>query len=105
MKKLIKAFETPSESICENVTLRGVRDTVEKLIATYGEDAEWHLDCGYCNISEQISYTREETDKEYRQRLKDEERARTIKEKVESKREEQELKEYKRLHKKYGEKK
>lgn len=87
------------------MTLRLLRSRVDELIEKYGDDAVLHVDSGYNNISEHISFVREETDKEYQQRLKDEERDRVAKEKANAKREQQELKEYKRLHKKYGEKK
>lgn len=105
MKQIIVAYERPSQEICQNTTLAGVRDTVLALIEQYGEDAGWDLDSGYSNTSEQITFKREETDREYQERLKYEERARKAKVKDDTKKVERELKEYKRLHKKYGEKK
>lgn len=45
-----------------------------RVIQKYGTDADIDFDSGYNNISEEISYWREETDKEYQARLKDEAR-------------------------------
>ncbi|MNE54900.1 hypothetical protein D3C80_1497150 [compost metagenome] len=64
-----------------------------------------HIDTGHENVFEYVSYLREETDAECKKRLKDEEAERVAAAKRAAHAEEQERKEYKRLHKKYGEKK
>ena len=105
-KQRVVAYDyTPITSLCSSGTLGYLQQELNKLIEKYGEDAVMHVDPGRDNISEYVSYLREETEAECRKRLKDEEAERVAEAKRAKHKEEQERKEYKRLHKKYGDKK
>lgn len=105
-KQRIVAYDyNPITSLVTSGTLRYLQQELDKLIEKYGEDAVMHVIPGHDNIDEYVSFLREETDAEQKKRLKDEEAARVAEAKRAANKEEQERKEYKRLHKKYGEKK
>lgn len=104
-QRIVDYDHAPIASVCTSGTLRYLQQELDKLIEKYGEDAVMHVDTGYDNISEYVSFLREETDAECKKRLKNEEAARVAAAKRAEQLEKNELKEYKRLHKKYGEKK
>lgn len=101
-KKIISVSESAREQITDYCSLNSVLECVERLIDKYGEGARVDFDSGYNNISEMITYEREETDREYQNRLKKEEHDKTKSDKAKVKKEADERKEYERLKKKYG---
>ena len=78
MKKKIKEleWEWSRDCITEESTLKDVLGCVNRLIQEYGEDAKIEFNSGYENISETIGkyVERDETDAEYKARVKREER-------------------------------
>lgn len=103
-KQRIVAYDhNPITSLCTSGALRYLQQELDKLIETYGEDAVMHI-IPHDDIDEYVSYLREETEAECKKRLKDEEAARVAEAKRAAHKEEQERKEYNRLHKKYGSK-
>lgn len=79
-------------------SLNGIKLALEELIDTYGENAELIIDSGYSNIDVKVRFTREENDKEYQKRLKNEAREKDLRVTKEDK----ERKEYERLKKKFS---
>lgn len=100
-KKMIKIEDLFESNITGWSSLKYVKDEVERLINLFGENALVDFDSGYNNISETISYLREETDSEYAKRLKDEERQSKSKVKKKEESEQRERKEFERLKKKF----
>lgn len=99
MKKMVEDTKYADDLVYSS-TLFEMRDEILKLIELYG-DADLDIHSGYSNVTVRILTQREETDKEYQQRLKKE-----AKEKQESlaKKERQQAKEreqYERLKKKF----
>lgn len=104
MKKQVVTYDrNPITSLCVSGTLRYLQGELNKLIEKYGEEAVLHVNSGYTNIDEEISFLREETDEEYQERLAYEEQQKQERETAAAKRERYERAEYERLHKKYGE--
>ena len=101
-KKLVTVAESAREQITEYNSLKSIRDAVNRLIRQYGEAATVYFDSGYNNISETITYNREETDEEYQKRLKDETRESEQIKMKKDRQEDKERKEYERLKAKYG---
>ena len=101
-KKTITVSESAREQLTDYSSLKSVRDAVNRLIREYGEGAGIEFDSGYNNISELITYTREETDQEYQKRLKDEARQRSEAQTKKERQDEKDRKEYERLKAKFG---
>ncbi len=101
-KKMVK--DSHHCFISDQCTLADIKTEVERLITTYGENSTVDFDSGYNSIDETITFEREETDKEYQKRLKDEARERDNRETLQLAKEAKERKEYERLAKKYGDK-
>jgi len=98
-KKKVK--DSLPSSISDCFTLGDIRAEVDKMIAQYGESATIEFDSGYSSLDERVYFEREETDKEYQKRLKDEVREKDNKETLKMAREAKEYKEYLRLQAKY----
>ena len=84
--------------------LTWLREYVENLIEKYGESA--YVKIEYVNEENAdyvVKYEREETEKEYTKRLKEEEKTKAAQLLQQQKKEEKERKEFKRLKKKFGE--
>jgi len=96
MKKQItyKRTISPSIEITECSTYGEIVQVAQELCKLYGEDALIQFNSGHMNITELVTFdcVREESDKEYSQRLK-----------REAKREERDKVEFERLKKKFGE--
>lgn len=95
-KKLIYKEVNLYKGITDLETLEEIKRKVEELIEEYGEKAELFFDSDSI-ISETLAYSREETDKEYEKRLKDEQKEKNKKRLEIAKKEEKERREYERL--------
>jgi len=85
--------------------LSTLRAEIDTLICDYGEDAFLDMDAGYENISFEVTYQAEETDKEYEARVKYEKKTREQNKKAKAAREKKELVLYEQLRAKYENKK
>lgn len=101
-KKSIRIEDNHEANITGWSSLKYVKLEIDRLIDIFGEDAEIDFDAGYNNISESIWFNREETDKEYQQRLKEEEKQSKVSVKKKEETEKRERKEFERLKKKFG---
>lgn len=91
MKKMINYSESVGDQITDQRMLGDVLRVVMNLIEKYGPETQIEFDSGYNNIDERLLLSREETDKEYEERIK-----------KENKIVEKERREYERLKKKFG---
>jgi hypothetical protein len=96
MKKEIQVSEFVNEEMFTG-SLSEIRKNIATLIEKYGEHATLVHDSGYNNISSEISFSRQENDKEYQDRLKQENKDKI---KLVNK-EKREFEEYLRLHEKF----
>lgn len=97
-KKIIQYTESVwcDYAITECKTLGSILETVQSLIQSYGKDTKINFDANYESISEYLYVIkeREETDAEYKARMKQE-----------KKQVDKERKEYERLRAKFGDNK
>ena len=84
--------------VLEYSELKHIKLALDELISVYGENAELIIDSGYSSIDVKVRFTREENDKEYQKRLKNEAREKDLRVTKEDK----ERKEYERLKKKFS---
>lgn len=103
MTKKMVNYEKYADDLIYAETLGELQQNVEKYIAKYGKDVKFDLDSGYLSIAATLTLQREETDKEYNKRLKDEAREKEQVLMKKQRQEEKERKELERLKKKYGE--
>lgn len=99
-KKLVKDYVLTGITCC--YTIGELLGVAQELVTKYGAGCPVNFDAGYSNIDENIQIMREETDKEYQKRLKDEARERDQLEAAKLSKEAKELKEYERLKRKFG---
>lgn len=84
--------------VLKYASLNAIKLALEELIDVYGESAELVIDSGYSSIDVKVRFTREENDKEYQKRLKNEAREKDLR----ITKEDKERKEYERLKKKFS---
>jgi hypothetical protein len=99
-KKLVKDYVSTCLTDC--YTIGELLEEARKLVNMYGAECPVNFDSGYSSLDENIQIMREETEKEYQKRLKDEARERDRAAAAKLSEEAKELKEYERLKKKFG---
>jgi hypothetical protein len=102
MKQMIDVEIPLSDYFTDCQTLADIKNLVEKLIELYGSDTLFEIHHGYDSISESVITKREETDSEYKKRLKREDAEAKKLAKINENKAIKERREYERLKKKFG---